>query len=91
MGGVFYAYLWDRTHSVWPVAIAHGAVNIAFGMGAGAVVASSQADLAYVAGEGGIATFVVVGSPRRWLLTGPRCGARSRAGAADGTALEKVA
>ena len=27
-GGVFYAYLWDRTHSVWPAAIAHGAVNI---------------------------------------------------------------
>ena len=30
MGGVFYAYLWDRTHSVWPVAMAHGAVNTAF-------------------------------------------------------------
>ena len=40
--------------------MAHGAVNIAFGMGAAAVVASSQADLAYVAGESGIATFVVV-------------------------------
>ena len=23
-GGVFYAYLWDRTGSVWPVAMAHG-------------------------------------------------------------------
>jgi membrane protease YdiL (CAAX protease family) len=60
-GGVFYAYLWDRTHSVWPAAIAHGTVNVAFGLGASAVVASSQADLAYVAGEGGIATFAVVG------------------------------
>ena len=39
MGGVFYAYVWDRTHSVWPVAMAHGAVNTAFAIGAGAVVA----------------------------------------------------
>jgi uncharacterized protein len=61
MGGVFYAYLWDRTGSVWPVSMAHGAVNIMFGLGAGAVVASSQADLAYVAGESGIATFAAVG------------------------------
>ena len=28
-GGVFYAYLWDRSHSVWPAAIAHASVNIA--------------------------------------------------------------
>ena len=67
-GGVFYAYLWDRSHSVWPAAIAHASVNIAFGMGAGAVVASSQADLAYVAGEGGIATFAVVGVTAAVLL-----------------------
>jgi membrane protease YdiL (CAAX protease family) len=69
VGGVFYAYLWDRTHSVWPAAMAHGAVNIAFGLGAAAVVASSQADLAYVAGEGGIATFLVVGIAAVVLLT----------------------
>ena len=62
MGGVFYAYLWDRTGSVWPVSMAHGAVNIMFGLGAGAVVAAgSEADLAYVAGESGIATFAAVG------------------------------
>jgi hypothetical protein len=60
MGGVFYAYLWDRTGSVWPVSMAHGAVNLAFGIGAGAVVARSEADLAYVAGESGIATFLAV-------------------------------
>lgn len=59
-GGVFYAYLWDRTHSVWPAAIAHGAVNTMFGIGAAAVVAGSEDDLAYVAGESGIATFTVV-------------------------------
>jgi membrane protease YdiL (CAAX protease family) len=60
MGGVFYAYLWDRTGSVWPVAMAHGAVNTAFAIGAGAVVATSEADLAYIAGESGIATFAAV-------------------------------
>jgi membrane protease YdiL (CAAX protease family) len=60
MGGVFYAYLWDRTGSVWPVSMAHGAVNIMFSLGAGAVVADSQADLAYVAGESGFATFAAV-------------------------------
>jgi membrane protease YdiL (CAAX protease family) len=67
-GGVFYAYLWDRSHSVWPAAIAHGTVNVAFTLGAGAVVASSQTDLAYVAGEGGIATFAVVGVTAAVLL-----------------------
>jgi membrane protease YdiL (CAAX protease family) len=61
MGGVFYAYLWDRTQSVWPVAMAHGAVNIMFGLGASAVVATSEDDLAYVAGESGIATLAAVG------------------------------
>ena len=61
MGGVFYAYLWDRTGSIWPVSMAHGAVNIMFGLGASAVVATgSEADLAYVAGESGIATFAAV-------------------------------
>jgi membrane protease YdiL (CAAX protease family) len=60
MGGVFYAYLWDRTHSVWPVAMGHGAVNTAFGIGAGAVAATSEAELAYVAGESGLATFAAV-------------------------------
>ena len=60
MGGVFYAYLWDMTRSVWPVAMAHGAVNLMFALGAGAVVATSADDLAYVAGESGIATFAAV-------------------------------
>jgi uncharacterized protein len=68
MGGVFYAYLWDRTGSVWPVAMAHGAVNTAFAIGAGAVVATSEADLAYVAGESGIATLAAVAAVGAVLL-----------------------
>ncbi len=59
-GGVFYAYLWDMTGSVWPVSMAHAAVNFMFGLGASAVVASSKDDLAIVAGESGLATFGVV-------------------------------
>ncbi len=59
-GGVFYAYLWDRTGSVWAVSMAHGAVNFMFALGASAVVASSADDLAYVAGESGLATFGAV-------------------------------
>jgi membrane protease YdiL (CAAX protease family) len=58
--GVFYAYLRDRSGSVWPVAIAHNAANTLFFLGAGAVVASSEADLAYVAGESGLATMGAV-------------------------------
>jgi len=59
-GGVFYAYLRDRSASVWPVAIAHNAANTMFTIGAGAVVARSEADLAYVAGESGLATLASV-------------------------------
>jgi uncharacterized protein len=55
-GGVFYAWLRDRTGTVWPVAIAHNVVNTVFDLGAAAVVATSGASLAYVAGETGLAT-----------------------------------
>jgi membrane protease YdiL (CAAX protease family) len=55
-GGVFYAWLRDRSGSIWPVAVAHNSVNTVFDMGASLVVASSPASLAYVAGETGFAT-----------------------------------
>ena len=55
-GGVFYAWLRDRSGSIWPVAIAHNTVNTVFDLGATVVVASSPASLAYVAGETGFAT-----------------------------------
>jgi membrane protease YdiL (CAAX protease family) len=55
-GGVFYAWLRDRSGSIWPVAVAHNSVNTVFDMGASIVVASSPASLAYVAGETGFAT-----------------------------------
>ena len=55
-GGVFYAWLRDRSGSIWPVAIAHNSVNTVFDIGATLVVASSPASLTYVAGETGFAT-----------------------------------
>ena len=58
-GGVFYAWVWDRSKSVWPVAIAHNTVNTAFSMGATTVVATGGAKIAYIAGETGLATLGV--------------------------------
>jgi membrane protease YdiL (CAAX protease family) len=91
MGGVFYAYIWDRTHTVWPVALAHGAVNTAFGWGAVAVVAS-QTDLAYVAGESGLATFGVAAVVGGVLLARAKVWRTDRVAVTEGTrSLERVA
>ena len=90
-GGVFYAYLWDRTHSVWPAAIAHGAVNTMFGIGAAAVVAGSEDDLAYVAGESGIATFAVVAVSAVIFLARARVWRTDKPAPTTEAALEPVA
>ncbi len=90
-GGVFYAYLWDRTGSVWPVAMAHGAVNTMFAIGAGAVVAGSEADLAYVAGESGTATFAVVAVAAVVFLARARVWRTDKPARSSETALEPVA
>ena len=59
-GGVFYAYIWDRSDTVWPVAIAHNMVNTVFEAGSKLIIATSPASLAYVAGETGFATLGIV-------------------------------
>jgi membrane protease YdiL (CAAX protease family) len=64
-GGVFYAWLRDHSQSVWPVAVAHNVVNTVFELGTKATVAASPVALAYVAGEGGLATCAAV-----WLVAG---------------------
>jgi membrane protease YdiL (CAAX protease family) len=64
-GGVFYAWLRDHSASVWPVAVAHNVVNTVFELGTKATVAASPVALAYVAGEGGVATLAAV-----WLVAG---------------------
>jgi membrane protease YdiL (CAAX protease family) len=58
-GGVFYAWIWDRAGTVWPVAIAHNVVNTAFDLGAASVVATAGWNTAYFAGETGFATLGV--------------------------------
>jgi membrane protease YdiL (CAAX protease family) len=58
-GGVFYAWIWDRSKTVWPVAIAHNVVNTVFDLGAAGIVATAGWDIAYVAGETGFATLGV--------------------------------
>lgn len=58
-GGVFYAWVWDRAGTVWPVAIAHNVVNTAFDLGAAGVVATAGWNIAYVASETGFATLGV--------------------------------
>jgi len=90
-GGVFYAYLWDRTHSVWPAAIAHGAVNTMFSMGAAAVVTGSEDNLAYVAGESGVATFAVVALSAVILLARARVWRTDKPEPATKATLEPVA
>ena len=57
-GGVFYAWVWDRARTVWPVAIAHNVVNVVFDLGAAALVAAPGWNLIYVAGETGALTLV---------------------------------
>ena len=58
-GGVFYAWVWDRSQSVWPVAVAHNTVDTVFDLGAAGVVATGGVQIAYVAGETGFATLAV--------------------------------
>jgi membrane protease YdiL (CAAX protease family) len=70
--GVFYAWLRDRSGSIWPVAIAHNTANTVFDLGAAAAVSSSPVALAYVAGETGVATFLAVAGVAVWLLTRSR-------------------
>jgi uncharacterized protein len=81
--GVFYAWLRDRSNSIWPVAIAHNAANTMFDLGAAAVVTGTPLALAYTAGESGIATLVVVAGLAVLLLT--RASTWDEGGAPDRT------
>jgi membrane protease YdiL (CAAX protease family) len=54
LAGVFYGYLRVTTGSVWPVAGAHSAVNIAWGISMEVSQTKSKAVLEYVGGESGL-------------------------------------
>lgn len=58
--GVFYAWLWDRTGSVWSAAAGHAAANLTFATGFTLVTSTTPESLAFVAGETGVATLGVV-------------------------------
>ena len=58
--GVFYAWLKDRSGSVWPVTLGHTFANMTFDWGFALVATTTPASLALVAGETGVATFLVV-------------------------------
>ncbi len=58
--GVFYAWLKDRSGSVWPATIGHTFANLTFGWGFAALATTTPASLAYVAGETGVATLAGV-------------------------------
>jgi membrane protease YdiL (CAAX protease family) len=59
LAGVIYAWLRDRSGSVWPVALAHATINTLID-GFGLIVIISPVTLTYTAGESGIATLVAV-------------------------------
>ena len=65
--GVFYAWLKDRSGSVWPVAFAHATVNV-FIDGSGLVVILTPIALAYTATESGLATFAAITAIAALLL-----------------------
>jgi uncharacterized protein len=58
--GVFYAWLKDRSGSVWPVAIGHTFANTTFDWGFAAFASTTSGSLAFVAGETGVATVATV-------------------------------
>ena len=70
--GVFYAWLKDRSGSVWPAGIGHAFANQTFDWGFALVASTTPASLAYVAGETGVATFAAVMVAAVVLLTTAR-------------------
>lgn len=66
VAGVFYAWLRDRSGSVWPVAIGHTLANVTFIWGLAVVAPTTSTSLGAVAGPTGVAnlaafaTFVVL-------------------------------
>jgi membrane protease YdiL (CAAX protease family) len=54
LAGVFYGFLRVWTGSVWPVAIAHSAVNMAWALSSEVSATQSPAVLEYIGGESGL-------------------------------------
>jgi membrane protease YdiL (CAAX protease family) len=54
LAGVFYGYLRVTTGSIWPVAVAHAAVNVAWGISMEVSQTKSAPVLEYIGGESGL-------------------------------------
>ena len=65
--GVFYAWLKDRSGSVWPVSLAHGTVNVLID-GAAYVVVLSPVAFAHTATESGLVTMAAAIAVAGFLL-----------------------
>jgi membrane protease YdiL (CAAX protease family) len=68
IAGVFYGYLRLTSDSVWPVAIAHRAVNTVWDQFATLTIPVSPLALEYLAGESGLFTLVGIILIAGWLL-----------------------
>ena len=68
--GIFYAWLRDTGHSLWPAAVGHAAGNVLVPLVLAAALPSAATSVAYVAGEGGgvtAAVMVVVAVAVLWV------------------------
>ncbi len=66
--GIFYGYLRLTSNSVWPVAIAHRAVNTFWDQFSTLTVAVSPLAMEYLAGESGLFTLTGIVLIAAWLL-----------------------
>lgn len=69
--GVFYAWLKDRSGSVWPVSLAHGTVNTLID-GSAYIVILSPAAFAHTATESGLVTLAAAAAAAAFLLVRSR-------------------
>ena len=58
--GIFHAWLRDSSQSTWPAAITHAASNTLLAFVALAALPAASVSMAYIAGEGGWVTAVVM-------------------------------
>jgi uncharacterized protein len=74
LAGIFYGFLRVWTGSVWPVAVAHAAANMAWEIGSEVSQAKSVLVIEYIGGESGlvmIAGLLIIDAVLIWLLRRP--------------------
>ena len=67
-GGIVFGWLRATTGSLWPVAIAHAAVNTCF-LSSPVLVTNHPDAAAHLSGEGGVFTLLAVSTVGIWILT----------------------